>query len=82
MPDDTARFSDAARNLAVDILRKESNRTPERIREVAELGAKVATAMGVTVNIDELTAELRHLFSVSIDDATILEDHDPKSHVA
>jgi hypothetical protein len=80
MADDTARYFDAAKNLAVDILRKESARTPERIREVAELGARVGTMMGVAVDIDALTAELRHIFSVTIENATILEDRDPKAH--
>jgi hypothetical protein len=82
MADETTRYSDAARNLAVDLLRKETSRTPARIREVAELAAKVATTMGITIDIDALTAELRHLFSVAIENATILEDHDPKAHVA
>ena len=80
MTDDHNNGSEAFRNLAVDLLRRVTPRTPEKIREAAETGARAASAVGIPVDVEALTAELRHLFSVEIDDATILEDHDPRSH--
>lgn len=65
-----------ARNLAIDILRKEKTRTPERIHETADRAAQAQklfdTAADVAVN--QLAAELRHLFSVSAEAGTVLED--------
>lgn len=71
-----------ARNLAVDILRKEIRRTPEQIHEVASKAAQAATifAPGASIDVESLTTELRHLFSVGVDSATVLDDHDPTSH--
>jgi hypothetical protein len=65
-----------ARNLAVDILRKETKRTSEVIQEVATKVAQAATifAPGVSIDIEALAAELRHLFSVAVDQATALDD--------
>lgn len=72
-----------ARNLAVDILRKETKRTPELISEVAAKASQAATifAPGATIDVEALNAELRHLFSVGVEDATALDDYDPKGHV-
>ncbi len=72
-----------ARNLAVDILRKETRRTPELIRATAEKAVQAATifAPSVTIDVEVLTTELRHLFSVGVQDATVLDDHDPLRHV-
>ncbi len=83
MPDPHDHHANA-RNIAIDILRKEKNRTPEMIADVATKAVQAATifAPGVTIDIEALTAELRHLFSVQAGDVTILDDHDPKEHVA
>ncbi len=72
-----------ARNLAVDILRGEKNRTPEMIGEVATKAVQAATifAASVSIDVEILTAELLHLFSVRAGDVTILDDDDPKGHV-
>lgn len=80
---DTATAYANARNLAVDILRAEKNRTPEMIGEVATKAAQAATIFAPTMLIDVeiLTAELLHLFSVRAGEVTILDDHDPKGHV-
>ena len=73
-----------ARNIAIDVLRKEKNRTPEMIWEIATKAVQAATifAPDVVIDIEALTAELLHLFSVQAGDVTILDDHDPKEHVA
>jgi hypothetical protein len=66
-----------ARNLAVDILRKERVRTPELIQDTASKAARAQLLFDAQaiVEVDKLTAELRHLFSVSADSATALDDH-------
>lgn len=76
-------YMDIARNLAADILKREPHRTTQKIDEVAVKAAEVAAqlAPGLVVNVDRLKIELRHLFSVEIDAATILDDHDPDAHV-
>ena len=83
MPEPHDHYANA-RNLAVDILRKEMKRTPELIRATAEKAVQAATifAPDVTIDVEALTLELRHLFSVGVQDATVLDDHDPKGHVA
>lgn len=65
-----------AKNLAIDFLRKEKNRTPELIAETAEKAAKAQTLFdpNATVNLEKLVAELRHLFSVTAEVATALDD--------
>lgn len=80
---DTAAAYANARNLAVDILRGEKNRTPELISEVAAKAVQAATifAANVSIDVEILTAELLHLFSVRAGDVTILDDDDPKGHV-
>jgi hypothetical protein len=82
MPDTHDHYANA-RNLAVDILRKETKRTPDLIRATAEKAVQAATifASGVTIDVEALTTELRHLFSVGVQDATVLDDHDPSRHV-
>ena len=82
MPDMHDHYANA-RNLAVDILRKETKRTPDLIRATAEKAVQAATifAPSVTIDIEALTTELRHLFSVGVQDATVLDDHDPSRHV-
>jgi hypothetical protein len=82
MPDPHDHHANA-RNIAIDILRKEKNRTPEMISDMATKAVQAATifAPGVTIDIETLTAELRHLFSVQAGDVTILDD-DPKGHFA
>lgn len=65
-----------ARNLAVDILRKEKARTTDLIRQTAEKAAQAQKLFDpdASVDVDRLTAELRHLFSVTAESATVLED--------
>jgi hypothetical protein len=72
-----------ARNLAVDFLRKESSRTAELIAQTAAKAIKAVTILEPDAFIDEglLTAELSHLFSVGMDDATILDEKDQHGHV-
>jgi len=69
-----------ARNLAVDILRKERVKTPELIQETATKAAHAQTLFDprASVDVEKLTAELRHLFSVSAESATALDD--PTGH--
>jgi hypothetical protein len=75
-------YYENARNMAVDILRKESRRSNELVRSTAEKAAQATLlfAPGETIDVDALTAELLHLFSVTVEDATVLEDHDPNLH--
>jgi hypothetical protein len=82
MPDTHDHYANA-RNLAVDILRKETKRTPDLIREMAGKAAQAATifAPDAAIDVEALTTELRHLFSVGVQDATVLDDHDPSRHV-
>ena len=82
MPDTHDHYANA-RNLSVDILRKETKRTPDLIRATAEKAAQAATifAPGVAIDVEALTTELRHLFSVGVQEATVLDDHDPSRHV-
>lgn len=81
MPDIHDHYANA-RNLAVDILRKEKQRSPELIRDVAAKAVQAVTifAPGVLIDPEMLTADLRHLFSIGVQDATVLDDHDPSSH--
>jgi hypothetical protein len=70
-----------ARNLAIDILRREKFKTLEKIQETAERAAQAQTLFdpAANVSVENLAAELRHLFSVSAETATVLED--PAEHV-
>ncbi|OYV05716.1 MAG: endonuclease [Verrucomicrobiales bacterium VVV1] len=75
-------YYENARNMAVDILRKESTRSTDLIRATAE---KVVQAMSIlapseNIDLEALIVELLHLFSVTVQDATVLEDHDPTLH--
>lgn len=69
-----------ARNLAMDILRREKIKTPDLIYQIALKAAQAQTLFDptATVDIERLTAELRHLFSVSAETATALDD--PTDH--
>jgi hypothetical protein len=53
-----------ARNLAVDILRAERIKTPELIQQMAAKAAEAQKlfAPSIEVDVQRLTAELRHLF--------------------
>jgi hypothetical protein len=71
-----------ARNLAMDILRKEKQKTPELIQQIATKAAQAQSLFdsSVLVDVEKLTAELRHLFSIGASDATALDDlteHEP-----
>lgn len=70
-----------ARNWAIDILRGEQVRTPERIREVADRAAQAQKLFdpSADVSVDQIVAELRHLFSVTAEAGTVLDD--PINHV-
>lgn len=70
-----------ARNWAIDILRRDALKTPERIREVADRAVQAQKLFdpAADVDIDGLAAELRHLFSVTAEVGTILED--PTDHI-
>jgi hypothetical protein len=83
MPEAHDRHANA-RNIAIDVLRKEKNRTAEMIADVATKAVQAATifAPSAAIDVGGLTAELLHLFSVQAGDVTILDDHDPKEHVA
>lgn len=75
MPEPRDHFVNA-RNLAVDILRNERVRTPDLIRQTAEKAAQAQVLFdpAASVDVDRLTAELRHLFSVTAESATALDD--------
>ena len=81
MLDDPTKFYAIARNMAADLLRFSTSRTLEAIRDAAEKGAMAVRSLGHEIPVDVLNAELRHMFSVEIEDATILEDDDLKGHV-
>jgi|CXWL01.1.fsa_nt_gi hypothetical protein len=65
-----------ARNLAIDILRSTKFKTPELIHETASKAAEAQKLFdpAAAVDVDLLTAELRHLFSVSAEAGTALDD--------
>jgi len=75
-------YYENARNMAVDILRKENTRSSDLIRKTAAkaVQATLIFAPGETVDTEALVTELLHLFSVTVQDATVLEDHDPTLH--
>lgn len=75
-------YYENARNMAVDVLRKEAVRSNEKVRATAEKAVKATLifAPGETIDTEALITELLHLFSVTVQDATILEDHDPTLH--
>ena len=79
MPDPHDYYTNA-RNLAVDILRKEKVKSPELVERTAARAAQAQLLFEPTAHIDieQLTAELRHLFSVSAETATALDD--PTEH--
>lgn len=72
-----------ARNMSVDVLRKETVRSADMIRSTAEkaIQASLLFAPDEEIDLEALVAELLHLFSVTIDDATVLDDHDPNQHI-
>lgn len=75
-------YYENARNMAVDILRKECTRNMDLIRGTAQ---RVIQAMSILapnedIDLEALVIELLHLFSVTVQDATVLEDHDPTLH--
>lgn len=69
-----------ARNHASDHLKKMKDRSPQTIQKLAEIAAsneeRTASLLGepVQINVNRLEAELRHLFSVSAESATALDD--------
>lgn len=80
---DTQDLFENARNLAVDMLRKEQTRTSEMIAEMAAKAIQAVTIFDANAVIDaaRLTAELSHLFSVGMDEATILDENDQNGHI-
>jgi len=80
MPEPHDHFANA-RNLAVDILRREKLKTPELIQQTAAKAAQAQMLFdpAAVVDVERLTAELRHLFSVAAQNATALDD--PTEHV-
>lgn len=79
MPSAEDHFTNA-RNHASDHLKKMKDRSPEAVQKLAEIAAsseeRTAGLLGepVHVDIDRLEAELRHMFSVSAETATALDD--------
>ncbi|MGE0638849.1 MAG: Z1 domain-containing protein [Thermoanaerobaculia bacterium] len=75
MPERTAHFIQA-KNHAILILRSASPLTKEMIHTAAAAALALVQAMepGSEIDLAELEAELRHLFSVSAERATALED--------
>lgn len=65
-----------ARNMAVDILRNERPITREVIQATASKAAQAQKLFypEAAVDVEQLAAELRHLFSVSAEAGTVLED--------
>ena len=81
MPNDPLAAS-PARNFAIDVLRKHpSPPTVDDIVKAATLAERVASLTGDTLDVEQLVAELRHLFSVTIDEATVLDDSDRREYV-
>ena len=80
MPDAAQNHANA-RNLAADILAKETDRTREKIREVAKKAILGATLFGgPEPELETLTAELETMFAVRPGSVGVLEDHDPDAH--
>lgn len=80
MPDAAQNHANA-RNLAADILAKETDRTLEKIREVAKKAIQGATLFGgPEPELETLTAELAHMFAVRPGSVGVLDDHDPDAH--
>ncbi|QYM78957.1 Z1 domain-containing protein [Horticoccus luteus] len=80
MPD-AAQNHTNARNLAADILGKESDRTLEKIRETAQKAIQAATLFGGPApDLETLTAELAHMFAVRAGTVGVLDDDDPDAH--
>ena len=75
MPEATDYYANA-RNLAIDFLRKEKVRSPELIADIAAKAVHAQTLFdpAASVDLQRLVAELRHLFSVTADVATALDD--------
>lgn len=79
MPEADHHFANA-RNYASDHLRGMKDRSPEMVRRIAEIAAsseeRTADLLGHTihVDVDRLETELRHLFSVGVESATVLDD--------
>ena len=71
-----------ARNLAIDLLRDAPNRTSDLVRRRATESAEALGQLYVdaSIDIEQLTAELLHLFSVHAGEVSILDDHDPTGH--
>jgi hypothetical protein len=65
-----------ARNWAVDILRNKRPITPADVLETADRAAQAQKIFfpDASVDVERLAAELRHLFSVSAEAGTVLED--------
>lgn len=78
-PDDAHK---AARNLAAEMLVKKKHRTEADIRDAAATAVEAIRLFGVQADLDTniLAAELMHLFSITGENATALDD--PKNHVA
>lgn len=76
MPTERDAYANA-RNLAIDILRSEKTKTPELISDIASRAAAAQKLFdpAVSIDVDVLTAELRHLFSVGGGTATALDDY-------
>lgn len=80
MPD-AAQNHINARNLAADILGKESDRTLEKIRETAQKAIQAAALFGGPApDIETLVAELAHMFAVRPGTVGVLDDDDPDAH--
>jgi hypothetical protein len=75
MPERTPHF-DQARSHAILALRSTFPVTPERIHSAAEAAIAFVATMEPEISVDlpSLEADLRHLFSVSAEGATALED--------
>jgi hypothetical protein len=70
----------AARNFAAEMLVKKKVRTESDIRTAAQNAAQAIRLFGVQgdIDVDALAAELMHLFSITGQQATALDD--PKDH--
>lgn len=71
-----------ARNMAVDILKGKRDRSEADIQDTADKVIKAAKMLGLAGEIDDsqLTSELMHLFSISAEKGTALDD--AKDHIA
>jgi hypothetical protein len=73
----------SAKNIAIVLLRTKETRTENCIREAALKSINMIkdSLESIEIDADALISDLMHLFSVGVEEATVLEDHDLTRHI-